>query len=94
MAKGSYYGSFQSALFGYSESTLQTYGSKVVIDAEVGFRFTPKMRVALGGRNLFDSYPDRMSVDNGFQLFLHPPASPFGYNGRFVYARLEFVAGN
>jgi hypothetical protein len=34
-----------------------------------------------------------MSVDNGFQLFLHPPGSPFGYNGRFVYARLEFVAG-
>ena len=94
MAKASYYGSFQSALFGYSESTLQTYGGKTIVDAEVGFRFTPAMRVALGGRNLFDTYPDRMSVDNGFQLFLHPPGSPFGYNGRFVYFRLEFAAGN
>ena len=93
MAKASYYGSFQSALFGYSESTLQTYGGKTVVDAEVGYRLSHAMRVALGGRNLFDTYPDRMSVDNGFQLFLHPPASPFGYNGRFVYARLELVAG-
>ena len=93
MAKASYYGSFQSALFGYSESTLQTYGGKTIVDAEVGYRLSPAMRVALGGRNLFDTYPDRMSADNGFQLFLHPPGSPFGYNGRFVYARLEFVAG-
>jgi iron complex outermembrane receptor protein len=93
MAKASYYGSFQSALFGYSESTLQTYGGKTVVDAEVGYRLSPAMRVALGGRNLFDTYPDRMSVDNGFQLFLHPPGSPFGYNGRFVYARVELVAG-
>ena len=92
-AKASYYGKFQSALFGYSESTLQTYGGKTIVDAEVGYRMSPVMRVALGGRNLFDTYPDRMSVDNGFQLFLHPPGSPFGYNGRFVYARLEFVAG-
>jgi iron complex outermembrane receptor protein len=93
MAKASYYGSFQSALFGYSESTLQTYCGKTIVDAEVGYRFSPAMRVALGGRNLFDTYPDRMSADNGFQLFLHPPGSPFGYNGRFVYARVEFVAG-
>jgi iron complex outermembrane receptor protein len=93
MAKASYYGSFQSALFGYSESTLQTYGGKTVVDAEVGYRLSHAMRVAVGGRNLFDTYPDRMSVDNGFQLFLHPPASPFGYNGRFIYARVEVVAG-
>jgi len=93
MAKASYYGSFQSALFGYSESTLQTYGGKTVVDAELGFRFTPTMRMALGGRNLFDTYPDRMSVDNGFGLFMHPPGSPFGYNGRFMYARMELVAG-
>jgi outer membrane receptor protein involved in Fe transport len=52
-------GKFQSALFGYSESTLQTYGGKTIVDAEVGYRLSPVMRVALGGRNLFDSYPDR-----------------------------------
>ena len=92
-AKASYYGKFQSALFGYSESTLQTYGGKTIVDAEVGYRMSPVMRIALGGRNLFDTYPDRMSADNGFQLFLHPPGSPFGYNGRFVYARVELVAG-
>jgi hypothetical protein len=34
-----------------------------------------------------------MSEDNGFGLFLYPPASPFGYNGRYLYARMEIGAG-
>lgn len=93
MARASYYGSFQSSLFGYAESTLQTYGAKTLFDLEGGWRPSPGLRVALGIRNLFDTYPDRMSVDNGFGLFLHPPGSPFGYNGRFVYARMEWTIG-
>lgn len=88
--KGSYYGSFESALFGYAESTLQKFGAKVLFDVEAGWRPAPQLRLALGGRNLLDTYPDRLSVDNGFGLFLHPPGSPFGYNGRFIYARVEW----
>jgi iron complex outermembrane receptor protein len=90
-ARASYYGSFESALFGYAESTLQKFGAKVLLDLEGGFRPVPALRVALGARNLLDTYPDRLSGDNGFGLFLHPPGSPFGYNGRFVYARLEWT---
>ena len=90
-ARASYFGSFQSALFGYAESTLQKFGGKVLVDLEAGYRVVPSIRVALGARNLLDAYPDRLSVDNGFGLFLHPPGSPFGYNGRFVYARLEWM---
>ena len=90
-AKLSYYGSFESALYGYAESTLQKFGGKLLTDIEAGYRVIPSLRFALGARNLFDTYPDRLSVDNGFGLFLHPPGSPFGYNGRFIYARLEFT---
>jgi hypothetical protein len=46
---------------------------------------------AIGARNVFDVYPDRMSSNNGFDIFPFPPASPFGYNGRWVYTRLELV---
>lgn len=86
-----YYGSFESALFGYAESTLQKFGGKVLLDLEAGYRFIPTLRGAIGARNLLDTYPDRLSADNGFGLFLHPPGSPFGYNGRFLYARLEWT---
>ena len=86
----SYFGKFESALFGYAEEYLQQFGGKLLVDVEAGYRFAG-LRAAIGARNLFDTYPDRLSADNGFGLFLHPPGSPFGYNGRFVYARLEWV---
>jgi iron complex outermembrane receptor protein len=46
------------------------------------------MRLSVGARNLFDTYPGFMSVDNGFYIFPYPSASPFGFNGRFLYTRL------
>jgi hypothetical protein len=33
------------------------------------------------------------SYNNGFDIFPFPPASPFGYNGRFVYTRADLDFG-
>lgn len=93
LARASSYGKVTSALYSYSGDAVQTYGSKTLFDVEVGRSFAGRGRLSVGARNLFDAFPDRMSEDNGFGLFLYPPASPFGYNGRFVYARMEIGAG-
>ena len=90
LARASFYGPFTSALYGYVEETAQEYDPKAIFDAEVGYAFTPTFKVSLGGRNLFDTYPDRMIPDNSFGVFLYPSASPFGFNGRFLYTRFEF----
>ena len=72
------------------------------MDAEVGYQFN-LVKLAVGVRNLFDTYPDQPSSDswttglggtskefnNNFGTFPWAAASPFGYNGRFVYARTE-----
>jgi iron complex outermembrane receptor protein len=60
------------------------------------------MKLSLGVRNLFDTYPDQPSslvdigdgtpakdFNNNFGTFPWAAASPFGYNGRFIYARTE-----
>jgi hypothetical protein len=60
------------------------------------------VKFSVGVRNLFDTYPDQPSstVDTGlggtagefnsnFGIFPWAAASPFGYNGRFIYARTE-----
>jgi iron complex outermembrane receptor protein len=86
----SYYGKYTSSLYSYAESGVQTYSGKGLTDVELGFTVGGQ-RLAVGARNVFDVYPDRMSVDNGFDIFPFPPASPFGYNGRFLYTRLELV---
>jgi iron complex outermembrane receptor protein len=101
LLRGSYYGKFSSAQPGYCDLCRERYGSKTLFDAEVGYRFA-SVDLALGVRNLFDIYPDQPSslqdvgdgnpskdYNNNFGVFPWAAASPFGYNGRFVYARVE-----
>ncbi len=90
LARASSYGKFTSAQLGACDACAQTYGSKTLVDVEVGYKFG-QVGLNLGARNIFDTYPDKASLDNGFGLFPYPAASPFGYNGRFVYARTELT---
>jgi len=98
----SYYGGFSSAQPGFCDLCREDYGGKGLVDAEVGYRFD-LFRLAIGVRNLFDTYPDQPSsqvvvdtdgstskdFNDNFGIFPWAAASPFGYNGRFVYARTE-----
>ncbi len=91
MARYSYYGKYTSALYSYSGSDVQNYRGKGLADAELGFTPMPGFKLSLGARNIFDVYPDGMNEGNGFDIFPWPPASPFGYNGRFLYTRVELT---
>jgi len=91
MARYSYYGKYTSSLYSYSGSDVQNYRGKGLVDAELGFTPAPGFKLSVGARNIFDVYPDGMNEGNGFDIFPWPPASPFGYNGRFLYTRLELT---
>jgi iron complex outermembrane receptor protein len=93
LARYSYYDKYTSSLYSYAEEGVATYGAKGLVDVELGYTLPRVLKLSVGARNLFDTYPDRMSYDNGFDIFPYPPASPFGYNGRFVYTRLEMDFG-
>ena len=98
----SYYGGFSSAQPGFCDLCRENYGGKGLVDAEVGYRFDI-FKLALGVRNLFDTYPDQPSsqvevddegstskdFNDNFGIFPWAAASPFGYNGRYLYARTE-----
>jgi outer membrane receptor protein involved in Fe transport len=98
----SYFGGFSSAQPGFCDLCRENYGGKGLVDAEVGYGFS-FIKLAVGVRNLFDTYPDRPSsqvivdefgdtsqnFNDNFGTFPWAAASPFGYNGRFVYARTE-----
>ncbi|MFL5480925.1 MAG: TonB-dependent receptor domain-containing protein [Gemmatimonadaceae bacterium] len=91
MARYAYYGKYTSALYSYSGGDVQNYRNKSLVDAEIGFSPIQGFKLSIGGRNLFDVYPDRMNEGNGFDIFPWPPASPFGYNGRYLYSRVELT---
>jgi iron complex outermembrane receptor protein len=102
LGRFSYYGSFSSAQPGFCDLCRENYGGKGLVDAEIGYGFN-LVRLAVGVRNLFDVYPDRpksqvvvddfgdtsQNFNDNFGTFPWAAASPFGYNGRFVYARTE-----
>jgi len=102
LARAAYYGKFSSAQPGFCDLCRERYGAKTLFDAEVGYRFA-SVDLAVGLRNLFDTYPDKpssqvivdsfndrsMDFNNNFGTFPWAAASPFGYNGRYLYARAE-----
>jgi iron complex outermembrane receptor protein len=76
--------------FGGGFEPTQTYGAKISVDTEVGFRVQDKIEVYLGVSNLLDEYPDESILDiSYFGNFPYDVLSPIGMNGRFVYGGLR-----
>lgn len=100
LARASYFGGFESAQPGFCDLCRESYGAKTLFDAELGYRFG-QVDISVGVRNLFDTYPDSPSSDvvvdedgstskdfnDNFGTFPWAAASPFGYNGRYIYTR-------
>ena len=78
----------------------QTYRAKFISDLSASYRFFNRATLTLGADNLFDVYPDQ-NKDRGdlatnyagqgtFGVFRYSGLSPFGFNGRYLYARAAF----
>jgi iron complex outermembrane recepter protein len=82
------YGEFCS--FTATETVDQTYGAKWLTDFDVTYRFR-QASLQVGIQNAFDVYPDENIAPNSFNgIQVYPSHSPFGMNGRFVYARVGY----
>ena len=64
--------------------------SKTLFDLEGRYKFNDSFSLALGGENIFNTYPDKEK--NGTLQFLgvkYALTSPFGFNGAFWYLRFK-----
>jgi iron complex outermembrane receptor protein len=91
LARGRLYGPYRSSVWSFTE--FQEYGAETVVDAELTRAFPNGLELRLGVRNLLDNFPDRTGPVNSFGIMQWPSASPFGFNGRYVYARLHARLG-
>jgi iron complex outermembrane receptor protein len=83
------YGAFCS--FTLNASDDQEYAAKWLTDVEGSYRAS-QYRLAIGALNLFGVFPDRNSTVNSFNgIQTFPSHSPFGMNGRTIYARISRV---
>jgi iron complex outermembrane receptor protein len=92
LGRVSYYGGFASAQPSFTDR--EEYGAKTLVDLEIGYRFD-QVNLSIGARNIFDTYPDQPKAEfnNNDNTFPWAAASPFGYNGRFLYTRAEMILG-
>jgi iron complex outermembrane recepter protein len=68
----------------------QTFSPKWVADLDITYQ-ADHLTLGAGVQNIFDEFPDRTSPANlSFGVTTFPGNSPFGMNGRFVYARVGY----
>lgn len=68
---------------------------KTIVDAEFSTNVTQGLNLAVGANNLFDEYPDTTAADPRLdstfgRIFPFSGFSPFGFSGRYVYARARY----
>ncbi len=90
--RANHYGSWESTggLFSPGDaSDASSYGSEILIDLEARFRFADRYEFAIGGENVFDTFPDD-ELDGVLQFLgvTSSLTSPFGFNGGHWYARI------
>ena len=99
MARLHFYGSYwdredaRSARGAAMSYLYPLYTGKPLVDLEVGFPFGG-VTLSVGARNIFNTYPDANDgavdgVGNRYGQF-----GPFGFNGGYYYARLNYGWGN
>jgi iron complex outermembrane receptor protein len=80
------FGSFCSTTANIADD--QTYGAKWLTDLEASYHMA-RYSFAIGAENLFNVFPDRNNTINSFNgIMTFPRNSPFGFNGRTIYARV------
>jgi iron complex outermembrane receptor protein len=87
-ARATYYASV--TVPGSTAANDYSTGDKTVIDLEGRYQITDKVGFAIGVDNVFDQYPDYTPASlNSNGVIAFPYYSPFGFNGRYGYARLS-----
>lgn len=86
--RATYYGDVLQA--GSTEANDYSTGAKTVVDLEGRYQLTNRIGVTVGVDNVFDEYPDYVPASlNSNGVLGFPYYSPFGFNGRYAYARLS-----
>ncbi|MEH3158661.1 MAG: TonB-dependent receptor [Sphingomonas taxi] len=89
LARVTYYGDVnQPGTLANGSADVHT-GRHAITDLELRYAGPKGAQIGLGVSNLFDVYPDRQSAANNSTGVLgFPYFSPFGFNGRYLYARV------
>lgn len=77
----------------HADPELVEYGGKIVTDLSLKYNISDLLGITIGANNLLDIYPDknREGSTSGDQFVFSRRTSQFGYTGRFMFAKLNFI---
>jgi iron complex outermembrane receptor protein len=90
MLRNVYFGEVQEAT--NNEENDQIFGAKIITDFSVGVDMSKNANFTIGASNLLDVYPD-MNIEanqSGGRFLYSRRSQQFGFNGRYLFARLVF----
>jgi iron complex outermembrane receptor protein len=91
-----YYGTYRDE----NDYPGQLFSAKYTTDLEIGYQVLKNLTAAIGGRNIFNAFPDKIANTAKSPIYpttggeadgeLYPrTGGPFGFNGAFWYVRLS-----
>ena len=80
----SYYGGW------FDDDDNQNYTGKHLVDLELSYLLAPRVKLAVGAQNVFNTYTDRSRLGSAGPGNLYSQFSPFGFDGGYYYLRLNY----
>ncbi|WP_247664750.1 TonB-dependent receptor [Pseudoalteromonas sp. MMG010] len=79
-----------------TEGLTEVLRAKWVTDLDVAYSISDTLTFSLGANNIFDVYPDATrelvdEVSTFSRIFSYSGFSPYGFNGRYVYGKIEMT---
>lgn len=74
-------------------SNQQYYNPRWIMDASIAYKLTDFLKLTVGANNLFNCYPEKLAKkanSNQGQFVYSRYVSQFGFNGRYIFTRLNF----
>jgi iron complex outermembrane receptor protein len=85
------YGAFKDVY----DSQVHSFGAQWSSDLDISYAFSKKFKMALGGTNIFNSYPDKWgdrprTSSTVASIVPYSQYSPIGYSGAYYYLRANY----
>lgn len=89
VARANWYGSYQNSNGGGTVTAIQKFDPIVLVDLEGSYQINDMFTVALGGRNIFDEYPEKDSISDFCCGRLYSSGTAVSWQGSYYYLRLN-----
>ncbi len=92
LVRGNYFGPVEFKTV--SPDNDEEFSAKVTLDADVSYQLPAGFKVAIGGTNLLNTFPDKQEIPANLsdgQFIYSRRVTQFGVNGGFYYLRLQYL---